>query len=130
MQRPELKELGYIVHIETVPSILRKGILSHKRAERIPHNDVALQDVQDLRAKVVVPNGRALHHYANLYFCPRNPMLLKRSGIHEQLCVLRVRDDVIDLAGVVITDGNAASKYSRFAPAPGGLANVDCERTF
>ena len=57
-------------------------------------------------------------------------MLLKKSGVHEQLCVLRVLTEVIDLAGVVITDGNAASKYSRFAAAPGGLAIVDRERTF
>ena len=49
MERAELTELGYIVHIDTVSSILQKGIFSHKRAERIAHNDVALTEVQDLR---------------------------------------------------------------------------------
>lgn len=130
MKRAELQELGYIVPIDTVPSILQRGILSHKRAERLPHQVIALQDVQNLRAKVVVPNGRALHEYANLYICPRNPMLFKRSTIHEQICVLRVRVDIIDLPNVVITDNNAGSKYASFRPAPAGLAIVDHGRTF
>ena len=80
MTRAELHELGYIVPIATVPSILQHGILSHRRAERILHESIALQDIQDLRAKVKVPKGRALHEYANMYICPRNPMLFKRQG--------------------------------------------------
>jgi hypothetical protein len=130
MTRAELYELGYITPIDTVSSILEHGILSHKRAERIAHENIALEVVQDRRANVVVPNGYALHEYANLYICPRNPMLLKRSGIHEQICVLRVRAEVVDLPNVVVTDSNAASKYARFLPAPGGLAIVDRDRTF
>ena len=130
MTRAELHELGYIVPIETVPSILQRGILSHKRAERVAHQSIALDNVQDRRASVVVPNGRALHDYANLYICARNPMLLKRSGLHQQICVLQVSVDVINIRNVVITDSNAASKYCRFRPAPAGLAIVDKERTF
>ncbi len=57
-------------------------------------------------------------------------MLLKRSDIHEQICVLRVSPDVLDIPNVVVTDGNAGSKYIRFAPAPAGLAIVDRDRTF
>jgi hypothetical protein len=88
MKRAELHELGYIVPIATVPSILQRGILSHRRAERVAHESIALQDVQDRRANVVVGNGRPLHEYANLYICPRNPMLLKKSASHRQiLCV-------------------------------------------
>lgn len=130
MTRAELDELGYITPIDTVPSILEHGILSFKRAGKIGHQSIALETVQDRRANVVVPNGYALHEYANLYICPRNPMLLKRSGIHEQICVLRVRPEVVDLPNVVVTDSNAASKYARFLPAPGGLAIVDRDRTF
>ena len=130
MTRAELHELGYIAPIDTVPSILHRGILSNRRAEGIQHESIALQKVQDLRAKVVVPGGRVLHEYANLYICPRNPMLLKRSNMHEQICVLRVSVDVLDIRNVVVTDGNAASKYVRFRPAPEGLEIVDRERTF
>ena len=130
MTRHELDELGYIVPIATVPSILRSGILSHRRATRIPHESIADQNVQGLRAKVVVPNGRALHEYANLYICPRNPMLFKRRDCHERICVLRVSPDVLDLPDVVVTNSNAGSKWVRFSPAPGGFSIVDRERTF
>jgi hypothetical protein len=130
MTRAELHELGYIIPIATVPSVLQHGILSHRRAGKIVHGSIALQDVQNLRARKVVPNGRALHEYANLYICPRNPMLLKKSDIHEQICVLQVSADVLDIRNVVVTDSNAASKYVSFKPAPEGLAIVDRDRTF
>ena len=130
MTRDELNELGYIVPIDTVPSIIRFGILSHKRADKVQHRSIALQVVQDRRSQVVVPNGRPLHEYANLYICPRNPMLLKRRDIHDEVCVLRVSPTVLDMPNVVVTDSNAGSKYVRFSPAPDGLAIVDTERTF
>jgi|SRR5579859_1340991 len=130
MTRDELTELGYIVPIATVPSILRRGILSHKRAENVAHESIALEGVQDRRARVIVPKGRPLHEYANLYICARNPMLLRRRELHAQICVLRVSSDVLDISNVVVTDSNAASKYVRFSPAPRGLAIVESERTF
>lgn len=130
MKRAELNELCYIVPVASVPSIMEEGILSHRRAEKVPHQTVALQEVQDRRANVVVPMGRPLHEYANLYICARNPMLLKRSNTHREICVLRVDMSVIDLPNVVITNSNAASKYARFMPAPAGLAIVDKDRTF
>lgn len=130
MTRDELSELGYIVPIATVPSILKRGILSHRRAKNVAHESIALEGVQDRRAKVIVPNGRPLHEYANLYICPRNPMLFKRQEIHAHICVLRVSSNVLDIPNVVVTDCNAGSKYVRFSAAPGGLAIVDRERTF
>src|SRR5437016_469612 len=130
MTRAELHELGYIVPIATVPSILRRGILSHRRAEVVPHGSIAMDEVQRLRAKVIVPNGLALHEYVNLYICPRNPMLFKRKDVHEEICILRVSTDVLDVPNVIITDSNAGSRYVRFSPSPSGLAIVDGERTF
>lgn len=130
MTRAELRELGYIVPIDTVPSILQHGILSHNRATKVAHQSIALENVQDRRASVVVPGGRTLHDYANLYICVHNPMLLKRSEIHEQICVLRISAEVIDLRNAVVTDSNAASKYCRFSQAPAGLAIVNRDRTF
>lgn len=130
MTRAELNELGYIVPIATVPSILQHGILSHRRADKIAHGSIADEKVQQLRAKVTVANGRALHDYVNLYICVRNPMLFKRKDRHEGICVLRVGPDVLDLPGVIVTDSNAGSRYMRFLPAPTGLAIVDRDRTF
>ena len=130
MRREELSELHYIAHLDNVQSILRFGILSNRRAAKIGHTSVAMQEVQDRRVKVVVPGGRKLHEYVNLYICARNPMLYKLRGQYLELCVLRVSTDVLDPPGVVVTDANASSHYVRFAAAPAGLRIVDREATF
>ena len=57
-------------------------------------------------------------------------MLFKRRNLHTELCILRVDTDVLDLPEVVITDGNAASDYTRFEQSPKGLARVDKELVF
>jgi hypothetical protein len=130
VRRDELHELHYITLIDTVPSICEFGILSHRRAESVPHDGtVAMPEIQEVRAKKVVPGGRPLHEYANLYVCARNPMLFKRQDQHAELCVLRVSPEVLDLPGVVVTDSNARSYYARFAPAPSGLSIVDGDLT-
>jgi hypothetical protein len=130
LRREELTELHYIAHMDNVQSITRHGILSNRWAAKLPHTSVAMQQVQNRRAKVVVPGGRKLHEYVNLYICARNPMLFKRLDQHLDLCVLQVSTDVLDLPDVVVTDANASSDYARFAAAPGGLRIVDREATF
>jgi hypothetical protein len=129
MNRKDLLELHYIAPIENVPSILKRGILSHQRAARLAHRSVAMPEIQDRRAKIVVPGaGRRLHEYANLYICARNPMLYKRR--HEHICVLSIDPAVLDLKGVIVTDQNAAGDYVSFRPAPEGLRYVCKELTF
>jgi hypothetical protein len=114
MKRNELEELHYITTIRNVPSIMSKGILSHKRAKKITHNSVAMEVIQERREKKVVPGGRPLQDYVNLYFHARNPMLYVLQSRHVDL----------------ITDSNASSDYARFVPAPRGLSIVDKEMTF
>ncbi len=130
MLREELVELHYITPIENIPSILDHGLLSHRRAERFQHRSVAMQELQDRRARVRIPGGRPLHEYVNLYICARNPMLFKRRDHHLELCVLRIEPSVVDLPNVVISDSNAGSDYVRFASAPAGLKIVDRDATF
>jgi hypothetical protein len=130
MDRGHLKELHYIAPIGNLASVAIHGILSHRRAQPLKHQSVAMQEIQDVRAKKRVPGGRALHEYANLYVNGRNPMLFKRSAEFSDLVVLRVKVDVLDLPDVVVTDQNAASDYVRFAAAPLGLAIVSEEYTF
>lgn len=114
----------------TLPSIVRLGILSHDRAQALPHHSVASPEVQARRAAKVVPNGRPLHQYANLYIDARNPMMYVLRGGHLELCVVRVSTNVLDLPGVVIADGNAASGMTRFGPSPQGLASIDRDLVF
>ncbi|MDY7018242.1 MAG: DUF4433 domain-containing protein [Nitrospirota bacterium] len=130
MERHELTELHYITPIANVPSILERGILSHNRAKPVRHESVAMNDIQDRRAKVIVPGGRKLHEYVNLYICARNPMMYKRQAQFKELCVLRVSPEVIDLPRVVVCDTNASSEYAKFKAAPGGLNIVNKEWTF
>jgi hypothetical protein len=130
MHRGDLAEAHYITPTSNLESIGRRGILSHRNAEKVAHESVAMPEVQDKRAKVVVPGGRPLHEYANLYINARNPMLYKRLGEHTRIVVLRISPSVIDIADAVVTDQNAASGWARFAPAPQGLAVVDEALTF
>ena len=90
------------------------GILSYERAAKLQHHSVALQPVQDKRDQKQIPGGLRLHQYANLYFHARNPMLFKRKGEAADHCVLRISTGVLQEAGTVISDQNAASDYVRF----------------
>jgi ssDNA thymidine ADP-ribosyltransferase, DarT len=130
MERSRVRELHYITDIANVPSILEHGILSHRLVERLigPHVTVASQEVQARRAGKRVWTGRsarALHDYANLYLDARNAMLYtllrNRRG---DLTVLAVDPEVLDLAGVLVTDRNAASA-ARIRPAAEGVEALD-----
>lgn len=130
MDRGELEELHYITHISNLPSIMSKGILSHRRMKGIPHADVSMPEIQKRRAKKQIPGGQTLHDYVNLYINGRNKMLFKVLDSHADTCVLHISTDVLDLPNVVIADRNASSDYVRFAPAPDGLENVDEDLVF
>jgi hypothetical protein len=121
---PRVVELHCIMPIANVPSVLQNGILSHERAAQLEHHSVAMQAMQDRRDLKTVPGGLRLHQYANLYFHARNPMLSARRN--EDVCVLRVSTRVLGVAGVAITDQNAASSYVRFyAPSQSALLDFD-----
>ncbi len=130
MQRNDLTEIHYILPIDNLASVLRLGLLSHNRMKRAPHNSIADEVVQERRKGVVVPQGRPLHDYVNLYFHARNPMMFRRKEQWRTTCVLAVDVSCLDLPRVVITDRNASAKYCLFKPAPGGLAVVNRELVF
>ena len=130
MHRKDLEELHYITPINNIPSILQHGILSHKRAERITHETIALQEVQERRKDKRLPTGKWLHDYVNLYICARNPMMYRRRDLHQDLCVLRISPEVLDIRGAVVADRNASSEYAAFYPSPEGLRKVNGEMVF
>lgn len=123
-------ELHSIMPIENIPSVMQHGILSHEQASQLCHEDISLSDVQDKRDSKTVPGGLKLHQYANLYFCARNPMLYKRNNHRDDLCVLRVSRLILNEAGVVLTDQNAASDYVSFYKSPQGLLRIDFDLVF
>lgn len=137
VDRSEFTELCCIQPIANLRSIGAHGILSHNGAAEIDHVDISMEEVQDLRIGKRVPDARVpsaewlwLHDYANLYFCARNPMLYKRLSRRRELAVLRIRTDALDLPGVVVTDGNAASHATRFGGAAEGLARIEKAITY
>ena len=111
---PRVVEFQCIMPIANIPSVIERGILSYERAAKLQHRSVAMQPVQDKRDQKHVPGGLRLHHYANLYFDARNPMMFKRRGEADSLCVLRVSTAVLGVGGTVLSDQNAASDYARF----------------
>jgi hypothetical protein len=125
MDRARVRELHFIAPVESLESIDQHGILCHQRAARLPHRDVANLGVQDIRAGKVIPGGRRLHEYANLYFDARNAMMSALRHLNPNLVVVRVAHEVLDLPGTVIADGNAARHETRFLASPGGLATLD-----
>jgi len=130
MKKPAIVELQYIAAIANVPSILDRGILCHAQAQRFKTVDIASPKIQERRKGKRVPNGAPLHEYVNLYFCARNPMLYSLKERHGDLCILCISANILYLPGAVITDGNAASDYTRFWPSPEGLDHLHFERIF
>lgn len=132
MRRQDIRELHYIAPIANVMSIAEKGILSYKRAGAVLHQSVANAEIQALRSAVRLPTGRMLHEHVNLYFDARNPMMYLRKDHHRELAVLQVSPTVLDLPGVMISDGNAARRFgTRFsAPDEKGLALLDAAMVF
>lgn len=127
MERAELKELHYITHVDNVPSICAKGILSHRLASRVEHESVADAEVQSRRSGRRVPGGLLLHDYANLYVTARNGMLFRRirDGRIDEICVLRISTDVLNLEGVVVTDRNAAKFGCSFKTPAEGIEGIE-----
>lgn len=124
-------ELHYIAPIVNLSSIVDLGLLSHDEASKVPHLSVASESVQDNRRGKRIPQGELLHSYVNTYFDARNSMMYKlmADGVRD-LAVIRVSCEVLDIQGVVISDGNAATGTTRFFASPEGLANLDEERVF
>lgn len=130
MNRSDITELHYIALIANVPSIVERGILSNARAADVPHQSLAMAEVQERRRPKQIPGGRRLHEYVNLYFDAHNPMLSSRRSRNDEICILRIEPAVLDAPGVIVADCNASSKWARFLPVPAGLQAIDRERVF
>ncbi len=129
-----VQELVFLTPIVNVSSILKRGILCNRDARKKlkSFRSIANPDVQAKRAKkkVHVGLGGRLHTYANLYICGRNPMTYDTLNQHQEMTILRVHKDVLKLPNVVVSDGNAASDYTRFELARHGLDHVDMDAVF
>jgi hypothetical protein len=128
----DITELHFITDIVNVPSILVHGILSHNliAKKKIQHSSVANVDVKGRRMNKVIPGGKKLHDYANLYINARNPMLYVLLPKQRDLCVLRISAEVLNVSGLVMSDKNAARDWARFGPWPDGITMLDKDKLF
>lgn len=121
MNKSDILELHFITYIENVPSILKKGILSHNKSKHISFRDISETGIQERRAKKKIPGiNKSLHDYANLYFDAHNPMLSARRSENDDICVLRIKGTILEIEGVIVTDKNAA-RECWFKPVDEGL---------
>jgi hypothetical protein len=130
MNLSDIKELYFIAPITTVPSILKYGILSHCLAEKIQHDSIAMEEIQQRRTNKKVPGGYNLHEYVNLYFDAHNPMLSKVREYNDSICILCVKPEVLKLENVIISDRNASSGWAIFHKSPSGLEHLSKEKIF
>jgi hypothetical protein len=70
----------HFTHIRNLPGMIRDGLLSPNEQLRLGkrHKSIAIEDIQNRRAKMVVPcgTGGVVHDYVPFYFCTRSSMLL------------------------------------------------------
>lgn len=134
MQGLDIRALYYITHIDNLPSILERGILSRVKIETEKTQFISMfkrktdaKNNINKRQKVRLPNGRKnLLNYTSLFFQPRNPMMYRaifEIGI-DRLAVLELADAVLNEPGVIIADGNTSDELTQFNPAAQGLQKL------
>ncbi len=131
MQEPNIRALYYITHIDNLPSILSRGILSHARIREmgVPYTPIYNVDIINKRRRKYTSANKSLWHYVNLFFQPRNAMLdglvnPEYSDNHRtrrNIAVLGVANTVLQEQEIFITDGLAADELTRIYPRSEGL---------
>lgn len=111
--------IEHMVHKDNLNSILEKGVLSHNRAvkEGVVSEDISMPEVQRRRNNKSIRVGDKifkLHDFANFYWNTRNPMLYKRKSIQRELFILLFDVYIFRKQFHLYTDGNAASRATKF----------------
>lgn len=116
-------EIFYIVHIDSLSSIIDNDILSHNLAHSLfPDSilDISNQAVNTRRNKIVYRKN--LHDYVPFYFNPRNAMLykvqkdIKNKAIILGLNFLNIIDYIMDKEILFLyTNGNSSRQDTRFS---------------
>lgn len=121
------KFLYHMTAICNLPSILEHGLHSHNQAHHLKliSQDISDPEVQDIRSSIEDPiHHRRLHDYVPLYFNTRNPMLYRRKDIQDQIVMLGIDSKVLLDKNTIFSDGNAASKETRFYQEVSNLSQI------
>ena len=119
-RQKQLRELYYITHINNIPSIVSKGILSHERIEdeNIDYTKIYDSDIVSMRKDIEVSEGKGLWSFANLYFNSRNPMLFRVicERPPNDIAVIGVDKNILTHQDAYVTTGNAACEQTEILP--------------
>lgn len=105
-----------MTHLENLSPILHAAaVQSFNKMQGKGYKDLSNPDVQQGRAQIMVPGAnRPLHDYVPLYFGFKTPMVAINQDHNPELIFLRVSLDVLARPDIVITDGNARTKGTKF----------------
>jgi O-acetyl-ADP-ribose deacetylase (regulator of RNase III) len=124
MKKIEVNGLYYITHINNVPSILKHGIFCHERieTEHIEYTRIYDEGIVSNRHNILVPDGRSLWKFTNLFFQPRNPMLYRvlSEKSFKEIAIISVQPRILDRLDIFISTGNAAHSLSEILPSGEG----------
>jgi len=111
-----INSLWHISHQENILSICNDGLLSNRIAYDSGYVSVDISDreAQRWRERKDPFFKRPIHEYVPLYINPRNAMLYKRRNIQQELCIIEIDPFVLNEIQFLFTDGNAASRKTRF----------------
>ena len=129
-----INSLYYITHIDNLPSILERGILSDKRIESDRVQFVSMfkgkagdkSNISKRRKAKPQNSGKNLLHYVSLLFQPRNPMMYRavsETG-KDKLAVLELTGAILSEPGTFIADGSAVDELTQFYPTTQGLKRL------
>lgn len=109
----------HMTHKDNLAGILQHGILSH--ADVLARDDILAVDISDAgaqrwRDRLEPANHRMIHDYAPLYINPKNPMLFVRRNLQHEIVILKISPKVLQTGEHLFSDGNAASRETRFSP--------------
>jgi len=119
----KLRGLYYITHINNLSSILKRGILCHKKIEEDKIEFTPIYDVEIVakRKEKQVAEGKSLWDFVNLYFQPRNAMLYRvlyySNANAEDIIILGLKSKLLEREDIFITTGNAASLETEIIPS-------------
>ena len=130
-----MPDLYYMAPGNNAPLITVCGVLSCnqlRRHEALAELTVSIADPSvNSRRRDRVVDGRPLHDYVPLYWATHTPMQYvvtqKERRLRQEDLVFFVFDsnDVLDVPGVLTTDGNAASEATTFYRGRAGLQYLD-----
>jgi hypothetical protein len=107
----------HMTHVNNIEGICRHGLLSLSkvRGQNLSFKDISDPGAQRWRDRRETVYGRPIHDYVPFYLNPKNPMQFRRREMLQELVLVEVHRSVLAGREYVYSDGNAASRATRFS---------------